>query len=153
MSKQLQEIWKNVKTDVFFKTALVNKLKKDYQTKSWSEEAWHPITVIYAPTAIKADLDVLRYGGEFVVYPVFLGCVATSLEPIRFPISEVEGVVGLKEYEVRVSHDVVEETTVMVMAASAEEAIAKARKEDLLNEATWSLTDYIGDNQYDIVGE
>lgn len=151
MRNRMEVIWDEVKQDRAFKKALVAKLKKDYQTKSWGESGWYAVVVIYGPTSVKAELDVQRYDGLFHVRPVFLGNCMVNLDPLEFPVEEVEGVAGLKEYEVRVSHDVVEETTVMVMAASPEEAIAKARKTDLLNEANWSLTDAIGENQYEIV--
>lgn len=151
MRNRMEVVWDEAKQDRAFKNALVAKLKKDFQTKSWSKGCWYAVVLVYGPTAVKVDLDVQRCDGQFVVHPTFLGYSMVNLEPLMFPIEEVEGVVGLKEYEVRVSHDVVEETTVVVMAASPEEAIAKARKTDLLGEATWSLTDAIGENQYEII--
>jgi hypothetical protein len=151
MDKKLETIWNDTKQDSVFKEALINRLKSAYQTKSWADENWYAVVVIYGPTAVRADLDVQREDGQFFVYPTFMGFSLTNLDALMFPVEEVEGVAGLKEYEVRISHDVVEETTILVMAASPEDAIARARKTDLLGEADWSLTDAIGENQFEIV--
>lgn len=55
-----------------------------------------------------------------------------------------------KLYRVKISHDVVEECEVEVMASSEQEAIELAGKVDS-SEQDWQLTDYIGDNQYEIM--
>ena len=61
----------------------------------------------------------------------------------------------LKEFEISVQHDCVEETTVKVMAKDRNEALQKARDlvNDGYNELEWSLTDFIGDNQYYVLDE
>lgn len=91
MFRQMEEAWNDVKNDAQFKTALVAKLIKDYQINNWSESDWHAVTVIYGPTAVKAELDVQRYDGQFVVYPTLLGYCMTGLDPLKFPVHEVEG--------------------------------------------------------------
>lgn len=55
-----------------------------------------------------------------------------------------------KLYTVKISHEVVEECEVQIMAGSEQEAIELARQVDS-SEQDWQLTDYIGDNQYDIM--
>lgn len=150
MFRQMEEAWNDVKNDAQFKTALVAKLIKDYQTNNWSESGWYAVTVIYGPTAVKAELDIQRYDGEFIVWPVFLGYCMTGLDPLKFPVHEVEGGDSEpKEFRVRVTHDVVEEGFITVQAINEKEAIQKARIADHSN-VEWELTDAMGDNQYDI---
>lgn len=68
----------------------------------------------------------------------------------RYQYTLVEPQVELQTYRVRISHDVVEECEVEVEASSEEEAIEMARVMDT-SEQDWQLTDFIGDNQYDIM--
>jgi hypothetical protein len=153
MYRQLDNIWEELGKNLKFKEALIAKLTKDYQTQHWERTHWHSVGVIYDSNAIKVELDVQRVDGEFIVRPVFAGQALTSVEPIKFPISEVEGGDDtLKEFRVRVSHDVVEEGFITVQAFNDKEAIQKARIADH-SDIEWGLTDAMGDNQYDIAEE
>lgn len=150
MLRQLDDVWNELKKNAGFKEALVKKLTKDYQTQNWARTDWHPVNVIYGDNAIRAELDIQRYDGEFLVWPVFAGQTLIDTEPMTFPISEVEGGDDtLKEFRVRVTHDVVEEGFITVQAFNEKEAIQKARIADH-SDIEWELTDAMGDNQYDI---
>lgn len=150
MLRQLDDVWNELKKNVRFKEALVKKLTKDYQTQNWGRTGWYPVNVIYNDNATRAELDVQRYDGEFRVWPVFAGETLIDVEPMKFPISEVEGGDSEpKEFRVRITHEVVEEGFITVQAINEKEAIQKARISDH-SDIEWSLTDAMGDNQYDI---
>jgi hypothetical protein len=53
-------------------------------------------------------------------------------------------------YKILAWHEVVEEAYIEVEADSEEEALAKARSPEELSYAHWSLTDSIGDTQFQV---
>lgn len=58
----------------------------------------------------------------------------------------------LKTYEVRIEHDCSEACVVLVEAKDEKEAIDKAYYVDN-SEQDWQLTDFIGNNEYTVLGE
>lgn len=59
----------------------------------------------------------------------------------------------LRTYEVRIEHDTSEECFVLIEANDEKEALKKARRHDNLSDQDWHLTDYIGENTYEVLGE
>lgn len=53
-------------------------------------------------------------------------------------------------YTIIASHEVVEEAWMEIEADSVEEALAKARSPEELSYAHWSLTDCMGDTQFEV---